>query len=653
MTTTAPIKVPILAQDKWSKDFNALHKSFGAMSASVAKFGMGMTKAVTVPIVGAGIVSTKMAKDFNEQMANVGTLIPGQEEKLRSLKKEVLDLSVALGIKDQNELASGGLYQTISAFGDSVETMGRLTTVAKAAKAGVASTTDSLNLLSSVTKGYDDTTTGALQKASDLAFMTVKLGQTTFPELAASMGDVVPFSYQLAKSQEELFGAMATLTGVSGNTSAAATQLKSLFGAFIKPTGELEKAMRKMGYGMKAPMDIAKEKSLPEMLTLLQEASEKSGIGMGKLLGRKEALSAFFTLTGSQAETFKTKLEAMYHVSGATEEALRQQTEGINKVGFQYDQSVAAIKKMGIEIGDKLMPVFKRLLDALMPIIDSISKMTDEEIQSKIEWFAFAAAIGPVITGIGKLGTTISGTITVFGKLKDLTRAYNVFTGQAVIASKELSGSLENVGGKADVTGQKISGLGKATKWATRAIGVLAAAEFGWQIGTKIHDEFVEPYMKSLQTLKEFNAEYDHTIANFEKKAKTKSGRKDAEKDIKKNMAMLTAQYALVAGKQKVVGDFMPSIPGLTSGIKSGMQAGYQSELLEISKKIKKDSERVKDLNLRGELESILADFEKPVESNVTVMLEGLPGLQAKVKKEQNTKSVSVEHKGGVMESAL
>lgn len=47
---------------------------------------------------------------------------------------------------------------------------------AKAAAAGMAETTDALNLSSVVMKGYGDTTAEMNKKVMDLAFMTLKLG---------------------------------------------------------------------------------------------------------------------------------------------------------------------------------------------------------------------------------------------------------------------------------------------------------------------------------------------------------------------------------------------------------------------------------------------------------------------------------------------
>ena len=112
----------------------------------------------------------------------------------------------------------------------------------------MATTTESLNLLSAVTKGYGDTSSEALRKASDLAFMTNKLGQTTFPELAASMGRVVPLASTLAVTQEELFASFATLTGVTGTANEVSTQMSAIQRALIKTTPQMADAIKKLGF---------------------------------------------------------------------------------------------------------------------------------------------------------------------------------------------------------------------------------------------------------------------------------------------------------------------------------------------------------------------------------------------------------------------
>ena len=51
---------------------------------------------------------------------------------------------------------------------------------------------------------------------------------TTFPELAASIGRVVPVAAKMNVAQEELFAGFATLTGVTGSAAEVSTQLAGI-----------------------------------------------------------------------------------------------------------------------------------------------------------------------------------------------------------------------------------------------------------------------------------------------------------------------------------------------------------------------------------------------------------------------------------------
>ena len=99
---------------------------------------------------------------------------------MHDLKDAVQEMAIAHG-KDTQDLARG-LYQTISALGDdAADTVKVLEINSRAATAGLATTEDAIALTSAVTKAYGDTSAAAVQRVSDLAFQTVKLGQTTFP----------------------------------------------------------------------------------------------------------------------------------------------------------------------------------------------------------------------------------------------------------------------------------------------------------------------------------------------------------------------------------------------------------------------------------------------------------------------------------------
>ena len=185
----------------------------------MANVGKSLSAGVTLPIVAAGAAAFKFSNDFNAEMANVASLMPGNTARVQELGASVKQLSIDTG--QSTGTMTEGLYNVVSAFGDTADTVGVLETNARAAVAGVSTVTDAIKLTSAVTKSYGDTSAQAVQHAADLGIMAVRLGQTTFPELAASIGSVTPQARELNVSQEELFATFATLTGVTGGAAEA------------------------------------------------------------------------------------------------------------------------------------------------------------------------------------------------------------------------------------------------------------------------------------------------------------------------------------------------------------------------------------------------------------------------------------------------
>jgi TP901 family phage tail tape measure protein len=510
MPSTPPIKVPILGVDLYSKEFKQMTKRAKQMGRAVEGVGRKATGMVTLPLLAAGGASVKFAKDLNQSMANVGTLIPGQTKRLVGMKEAVQDLSVETGVSAMT--ISQGLYDTISAFGDAEDPINKLTIATKMSKAGLSDVREALGLVSAVTKGYGDTSDAAAQKASDLAFMTVKLGQTTFPDLAASMGKVVPLAATLKVSQEDLFGAMATLTGVTGNAAEVSTQLRSVLGAMIKPSADMTKAAKKLGY--ESAVAMVEEEGLSGSIQKLGEYTGGSTEKLGKMITRKEGLTAALALLGGQSDTFAQKTKAMGDVAGATDEAFNEMTGGINKDGHAMDQSRQRVEKAAVALGDKLLPVVVKLTDKLVPLIDRIADADEETLEWGIKIAAGAAAVGPLLIGIGKMiqiyptaakltslwtakmaasrTATVASTIATT-KLNTITMASNQTLKGTVAANNSAALSQRNINRAvrtSNVTlGQSIKQAGRLNS----TMSVLAAGAFGWEIGTLIYDNVVGP----------------------------------------------------------------------------------------------------------------------------------------------------------------
>ena len=342
-----------------------LVKKFGQ-----ATLGIGSMSAALLILKKQLEASYKASMQFNEGLANVATLIPGQAGRILELKDSVKKLSTETG-KPLDDLTNG-LYQVVSAFGDSIETEERLEAVTKAAIAGQSTTVDSLNLLSAVTKAYGDTSVSALKKVSDLAFETVRLGQTTFPELANSMQQVTDTANRLNVSQEELFGAFATLTGVTGNASTVATQYRSALVALEAPSDDLKKLYDELG--------VASGKALIEQYGLqgafeeVVNYSDRTGTSLQSLLGRVQAMTFASSLAGAQSETYARKLGEIDVATGSTEKAFNEVENGINKQGFALKKLQAQWEVIQTQIGDEFVgKVMGSVIPAITRLIGSLT----------------------------------------------------------------------------------------------------------------------------------------------------------------------------------------------------------------------------------------------------------------------------------------
>lgn len=366
-------------------------KHFSGLKVSIAAIST-VTAAATAAVVKFGIDAAKSAAAFETQMANVSTLLDGEAEavaeRIGELGDDVLAVSNKTGV-GTDELTDG-LYQIISAVGDSEDAIAQMELAAKAAAAGGATTTDAINLLTAVTKGYGDTSGEAFQKASDLSFMTVKLGQTSFPELASSMGKVVPLASALGVEQEELYGAFATLTGVTGSTAEVSTQMKAVMSGLMSPTDGMTKALKSLGY---ANVNAALESlGLQGTLDALGSTVNGDTQALAKMFSSVEAQTAILALSGSQAENFTEKTAAMYEATGATEAAFAKQADTL-------EYTIQSIKNLGknfmTSIGRTILPIVKDIAQKLLPVVQTGL----EHIQPIIE--NLYAALTPVIDVAG------------------------------------------------------------------------------------------------------------------------------------------------------------------------------------------------------------------------------------------------------------
>lgn len=409
--------------------------ALGNTAKTVGKTIAGAAVAGAAAVGTLGVAAVKAGAEYETQLANISTLLTGTEAEIAARTSEIGDQILAVsnrtGVATAN--LTDGMYQVISAFGDSADAASQLEIAAKAAAAGNATTTDAINLLSAVTKGYGDTSAEAVQKAADLSFATVRLGQTSFPELAAAMGKVIPLASTLGVEQEQLFGAMATLTGVTGSTSEVVTQLKATMQGFLSPSKNMSVALGKMGY--ESGQALLKSKGLQGALDALKQSVNGDELAFAGLFSSVEAQTAVLAMAGTQAENLTSKTAEMYTALGATDAAFQKQT-GTMKYTIQEIKNLGA--NFLTQLGTNVLPYVKELAEAALPVVQEGLEKAGAYVvgtiipaaKEAVAWvqdnsdvlLALAGAVGAAIAAY-KIG---KGVITAYNTVQSLFKVLSI-----------------------------------------------------------------------------------------------------------------------------------------------------------------------------------------------------------------------------------
>lgn len=374
-------------------------KSAGEAISHASDKVLGVSASIAT-LIGA---SSAMSMSFEKNLANINTLLD-DTKNLDKYKNKILELSDETGIAIGT--VSDGMYQVISSLGDlGDETTKIFETMTKSAKAGGAEVSDAVSLISAGMKGYGQVNDETAKKISDLAFQTAKLGVTTFPEMASSMKALFPLSSTLNMSLEELFGSMATLTGVTGNTAEVSTQLKAVFSNLIKPTTAMQKLIKKYGYANSQAMLEAE--GFAGVLEILQKETGGSSDKMGELFSSTEALTAILALTGEQYDNFILKSAQMKDAAGATNTAL-------NKIestkSDELQRSLNELKNSFIDLGEAAIPMIDKFIGIVNKVTNVVKDMDEETLNSIVNMTAMGVSVGVA-------GKAIGGTVSTIGSL--------------------------------------------------------------------------------------------------------------------------------------------------------------------------------------------------------------------------------------------
>lgn len=338
--------------DKYSGPAGKMGKGANALKGALK----GTTVALGAMAAVAG-VAIKKSSEFETSMAKVSTLVDTNTVNMKAQADAVLALSSETG-KSATEIAEAQ-YQAISAGIDVANSVEFVGTAVKAAEAGFTDTATAVDGLSSVLNAYS---LGADQAnvITGQLLATQNFGKTTFGEMAASIGSVIPTAAALNMKTEELFGSVAALTKQGIPTASAMTGMKAAMSNIIKPSSEATKMAQQLGIDFSAA--AMETKGWAGFLADIQKKTGGSQEKMAKLFGSVEALNTVMALGAGDGKILTDAIAAVGDSAGTTDEAYAKMT---NTLGFRFEKLKNRVTNAMIKLGDSLAPAVNALLDTV------------------------------------------------------------------------------------------------------------------------------------------------------------------------------------------------------------------------------------------------------------------------------------------------
>ena len=148
-------------------------------------------------------------------------------------------------------------------------------------------------------------------------FTTIRLGKVRGQELAQVMGSVIPIAGELGISLDEVNSAMIAMTIGGMDAAKAATGLRGTMTALLKPSEDMKKVIRELGFS--SPEQLIGAKGYQGALLAIAEASDNMASQIAKSVRNVRALTAELRLTQTGAQQVEAAMKAMQE---STPEAL-------------------------------------------------------------------------------------------------------------------------------------------------------------------------------------------------------------------------------------------------------------------------------------------------------------------------------------------
>ena len=398
---------------KIGKQFSELGPKFKGIGDQMKGIGQSMSMYVTAPIAAGFGMSVKTAADFEAEMARVGAISQSSKSDMKAMSDQAIELGANTS-KSAQEVALG--MEELAAMGfDAKEIMGAMPGVIAAAEASGADMAQTSKVMASAMNAFgleasesthiaDVLAQTANQSAADITDMEYALKYAAAPAKALGM------------SLEETSAGIGMMVDAGLKGEQAGTTLRGALLGLLDPSEENSKLMDKMGIEITdAEGNFVGLAQLVENLSTSMDGmtDTQKAANLASLVG-KEAVSGMLVLMEKGPDQIRKMTKGLEESDGASKKAADQMK---NNLKGSLEQLGGAFESLGIQIGTILSPVLRGLADLMAKIVDGLGGMPHWLQVITVAFAGLAAAIGPIVFGLGAFISVVGSAMSTLGPL--------------------------------------------------------------------------------------------------------------------------------------------------------------------------------------------------------------------------------------------
>lgn len=394
--------------------------SISKVSGRFASAGESLTMLVTLPLVGLGKQIGETSIQFGNSMSQMGAYLDVPASKMAFLRNEALKFgqdtifSAQEAAQAMIELAKGGLSEAQISGGALASTLD----LAAAGGINLASAAETIvTEMGAFNLSAKDSTSIANALAGGANASTAEVNT-----LADGLNNVGAVAENTGWSIQDTVVALSALNDNGRKGATAGTDLKTMLMRLQAPTNKAKDVMEKYGISVRDANGRMKD-----LYSLADEFQTK----LGKLndKDRDEALSTIFGMRAingmsilmDEGSKGLNKYRAAVNDSQAASKMAQAQ---LGKVGWAMENLRGTAETAAIKFGDSMQDVALDAIGGAQNALEWFSNL-DSGTQKSIGRLAlFAAAAGPVILLVGKIGQGVGHMATGLGKFIEFSAKF-------------------------------------------------------------------------------------------------------------------------------------------------------------------------------------------------------------------------------------